>query len=594
MNDQADRSEPSDLWDPLGTLSQGPPQSGGSPGPPPGAFDDQPTTLVDLDQPGHGRVTKVPGRLAILGLGGLMLTGGTVFALTSAGGGGPESPEEAASALFDAIENEDALGVLGALDPAERDAIRDPMQQMVNELERLEVLDGSFDLGNISGFDIEFDGLAFEVESVRSDLARVHLSQGEASIAVDGEKIAVGDFVTDVLDEFDADLEELNASERTQLDTSSREFLVARETPDGWRVSLGYTAAELARDAVGGAAPAAGSGIAAQGADSPEAAVENMVRSAASFDFDALIAGFSSEMRPLREYSEFYADQLAEAERDAADGARIDVRDVQLEADENGSTALVQVTGFDISVEADGSSYDVKLDGQCLTITGDLEELGLDDSPFESGQVCMSDLDELSGDGFAGLERDLADEGIELPEFGPFNEVEVGIVAVRENGQWFVSPVRTTLDLGVKGLKALNREHLDAGVDFVRQLIDSFESGFSSSFDESFTTLEQDGGLGSSQTEPTFVPDFELDPIPIPEIDEQLGGGFDSGGVLTFEEQMKLVFGEDAGCIIGEVELLAPDLRDEIRSDSSANGQLSFEAGDALSEVLDICDVFAS
>jgi hypothetical protein len=478
------------------------------------------------------------------------------------------------------------------------------MQQMVNELERLEVLDESFDLSRVSGFDLEFDGLTFEVEQVRPDLARVHLTAGAASVSVNGDQIAVGDFVDDLLAEFDADLSELSATETSELDpTDAGGFLVARDTGDGWRISLGYTAAEAARDALGGDVPLPGAGIAARGADSPEAAVDEMIRSVADFDFERVIAGFSSEMQPLREYADLYRDDLRVAGGQASDEVSVDVHSIDLEADQSGSTALVQVRGFDISVDADGSSFDVTVDGDCVTLSGDLGDLGLEDTPFESGRVCISEVGELSRDGFEEFELELAEEGIELPDFGPFNEVEVGIVVVEEDGRWFVSPVRTALDLGVKGLQALERDHLDAVVDVVEAFVHSFASDFSTGFDDEFvitedplTTLDEfdelDGfeeldDLGDSE-QTDQVDDFEDGPA----FDEDFE--FDLDFPETFEEQIEFLFGDDAACIIGEVDLLEPEIQAGIEQDLLGNGGLSFEAGEALASVLDRCGAFES
>jgi hypothetical protein len=253
--------------------------------------------------------------------------------------------------------------------------------------------------------------------------------------------------------------------------------------------------------------------------------------------------------------------------------------------------ALVRVEGFDVSIEADGAQYEVSVDGECVTVTGDLDELGLADTPFESGQVCVDDVDELSKDGFGALEDELADEGIDLPVFGPFNQVEVGIVAVRENGQWFVSPVRTSLDLGVKGLQALNRDHLDAAVDFVESLVTSFEESFTTSFDESFTTDD----------EFTFdqVDEFDEFPppstsVPEPAAAEPLPDGSLAPFPETFEEQMAIIFGNDAECVVEGIDALDPLVAADIRAGMTGKDVLTFEASDALDGILEQCGVFTS
>ena len=53
--------------------------------------------------------------------------------------------------LFEAMADEDVLGLIATLDAGERDTIAGPVEQLFDELERLEVLDDSFQLDGVDG-----------------------------------------------------------------------------------------------------------------------------------------------------------------------------------------------------------------------------------------------------------------------------------------------------------------------------------------------------------------------------------------------------------------------------------------------------------
>lgn len=96
----------------------------------------------------------IAGRVVAGVVGAVLLVGGVAFAATQLGNdGGAGDPEAAVRAMFDAIADEDVLGLLATLEPGERDAISAPVEQLFEELERLEVLDDSFDLAGIDGID---------------------------------------------------------------------------------------------------------------------------------------------------------------------------------------------------------------------------------------------------------------------------------------------------------------------------------------------------------------------------------------------------------------------------------------------------------
>ena len=87
-----------------------------------------------------GRAGKIIGAA----VGAVAIVGAGTFAVARIAGdddaGGAATPEEAGLAFVEAIGNEDLLGMVDVLLPGEREALRGPLSDIVDELQRLEVL----------------------------------------------------------------------------------------------------------------------------------------------------------------------------------------------------------------------------------------------------------------------------------------------------------------------------------------------------------------------------------------------------------------------------------------------------------------------
>lgn len=453
--------------------------------PPPG-----PTTPTTLPRPvepaltldSEGTVQRsgsgFGGRAVAAVLGVVLVVGGTVFAVSQLGSAGPESPEAAVDNLLDAASDEDVLGLLAALEPGERDSLRKPVEALFAELERLEVVDSSFQLTGIDGIDLSFEDVTYRSEAVRDDLVRVYFTGGTVTSSIDGGALPVGDFVSDTLDRFGVDITELDESATEDI-AGDDTFLVARNGTDGWRVSIAYTAAEAARLDAGLPLPA--SGVTPLGADSPEQAVDALLRAGADFDLREVIARLApGEMGALQDYAGLFLDDAERALADARNDLSVTVDQLALRSESSGDRASVFVDSFALTVSSEGETVQVSTDGECLSIGGDLGATIFEDTPFADGPVCAGDLDELSMP-FTGFGFGTGD--IDAPEFPSLTTPMIGITTIRSDGQWYVAPVATSLDAMVAGLGVLERSHLDAIVDYVEQFMEAVSEPFSASTD---------------------------------------------------------------------------------------------------------------
>ena len=492
-----------------------------APPPPPSPA---PPGAVVLESASTVRSGGIGGRVAAGALGLVLLVGGVAFAATQAAGdGGASDPEAAVRELFDAIADEDVLGVLATLDPSERDVISEPVEQLFDELERLEVLDESFELSGIDGIDLEFEDLAFRTEPVRDDLVRVHLTSGTASYAVDTDEIPIGDFLADTFDRFGVEYRGIQQSDSDTLasEDTAGAFLVARDTGDGWSVSVGYTAVEVARERIGAAVPAAGGGLAAIGADTPEGAVEGLLRAAAAIDVEGVVARLSpGEVGALHDYWPVLVDQAGLPTPDDVD-ADIELTDLELRSDTSGDRAQVFVDSIGVDVVTDDFEGGGTITDGCIEVRGDVRETMEDeDIDLPEGPICQDDIEAILEDASGGLGPYPFGFG-GVPGLGlGLGDVEtptLGITVVRVDGGWFVAPLGTAADLGLAVLETLERADLDAMVDAVEELVDSFTYGFGGELDEGMSFDEDLSFDGSLED------DFSFD------------DGFEEGGVEVFD-----------------------------------------------------------
>jgi hypothetical protein len=378
-------------------------------------------------------------------------------------------PEDPVRAMFEAAAKSDVIGVLEQLLPGERDALKGPLSELVEQLNRLEVLDGA-DLADIDGVDLAFDDLKFETEKRSDDLASVRVTGGTGSYRIDLAELPIGDFVLDIigrpLEGTEADADELAMEGDGDAITTVRR--------DGtWYVSIGYSVAEQARQAAGVELSRLGEGVTAAGAESPEAAVEAMFGAVTSLDVRRMIGLLPpDEMGPVQEYAELFLPSAEQGLSQAGGMFSLQVSNLELDSDTDGDEAVVKVRNAEVSGNFGGMRFDYA-DG-CATMSpppgveGDPERICSDDDP--------TSVMGLLGGGFpfGGL-RGLDAETMTPPKLSfEGKQADVGIVTTEVDGRWYISPTRTMLDALVESLELFQRSDLDALREYVGGFFGAF------------------------------------------------------------------------------------------------------------------------
>lgn len=354
--------------------------------------------------------------------------------------GGAASPEAAVSAFFAAVAAEDVLGVLDALAPGERDSLRSGVVDLADELRRLEVLSPDASLSNLQGVEYSIRDLALSTTPMGANRAVVTLSGGSFSGRVEPGRLPLGDFVRDVAGPSLS--ASAPASESGPLLGPGEPALNLVTLRDGgrWYFSLWYTIAEAARLDAGLPAPDAAQRVVADGASSPEEAVEALFDAGARLDVRRILELLPpDEAAVLHEYAPLFLPAAEAAATEARKSVQLTFAPLRLDSRKVGRGMLVQVREFGFRGAFPGG-FGVDFRDGCVTFG----------AQGEQERACQRDLD--SAELPAELRR--------LYEFGSA-EFDIGFLTVKRDGEWYVSPTRSLLDALVALARPIDRSDLD-------------------------------------------------------------------------------------------------------------------------------------
>jgi hypothetical protein len=389
--------------------------------------------------------------------------------LTGSTASGAADPAELGYELLAAIENEDVLGVVDTFLPGEREVLRQPLVDLVAELTRLEVLSPEADLSRILGIDV-----TFEREDVRArptnvaDIVNLDL-RADATITLDGAELPIGALITDNLP--DDMLTEMRGTRSTQTDVLDVS-LTAVEEDGRWYFSAFHSIAEAARNELAPGSPIPTEGIGADGAASPEAAVDQLLDRIEAIDLAGLIRTLNpGEAAALQRYAPLFLDDAESALAELPLVWRITERSFRVEGD--GEARTVFLDALAIEGTLDGEPFTVGFDGDCFRAAAGGDEI----------EVCgqdaqLSDLDEVFADApsITGFVETVTDA---FADADP-----TGLELRRRDGMWFVSPTATLTESLLNVFRALDRQELDAIIDTGSDAFDEVLGGGFDVFDD--------------------------------------------------------------------------------------------------------------
>ncbi|MGE0880449.1 MAG: hypothetical protein AB7L13_15865 [Acidimicrobiia bacterium] len=412
----------------------------------------EPSTLVDsavVDSP-KGRGARKGRRTAAIATSLVLVGGSLVVAKSlagSGGDGGASSPEAAVRQLVDAIADTDVLGMVDAVAPSERDPLRQPMIDSIGELKRIGLVSKDFSLNKVPGAKVQVSDLEVETNELTDDIAAVRITGGRLKGSVNAAAVA-GSAMPDAPDE--------SSDGSADLGDSNIELATVKEG-GSWYVSLWYS---VAFAATGGAenAPTFGQGVAARGADSPEAAVRSMVDAVGDLNMRRAIELLApDEARALHDYAPKFLPEVEEAAAGTKDdGFEMNVIMLEMSTKIDGDRARVSVDNFEIEAGTrDDKVHMVQKDG-CTVI-------------------------ETNGDTLDSCRDGRKPQGKQY------------VATVKRDGKWYISPTASIAEQLLAALRTVS----DNAIDDLQNSLSGLLGGF--------------GGFGAMPDDPTFDP-----PTPAP------------------------------------------------------------------------------
>jgi hypothetical protein len=445
--------------------------------------------------------------VALLGAGGF-----AVSKIVAGDDGGAANPTEVGTRLMDALAAEDALGVVDLLLPGERDMMRQPLIDLVDNLKRLEIADDTASLEKLGGVDIAFEDVQVEPTATNvDDVSDIRITATGTS-TVDGEQVPIGDLLID--EAFGGDRPEMD-SEPADADL---DWKLATVKHDGrWYLSAFYSIAENVRNDEYDIPEA---GVVAQGADTPEGAVQAIFDAVDDLDLEALIAAVNpNEAEALQRYAPAFLDD-AQAQIDDM-GAKIAFSDTTFTVTGDGNRRSVAVDGFSMTASVDDQEVTVESADGCMVFTTN----DTTTDTCEAGNSIDAAIDAMGVEGNEDVKALLETVQDAFSDMKP-----VGVTVQQVDGKWFVSPVGTYADIVLSVLSALDKNELTDIIDAVRKAAESFtiadiidlggagsdggdiDPGDISGFDACFSEVDYDGysaclaaGIDDGSIDPTYV-----------------------------------------------------------------------------------------
>jgi hypothetical protein len=451
--------------------------------PPPGGWAQQPPPQPYQQQagPGWGQQPPPPGaqwgapppqppkrrgKLIAATAAVIVLAGGgiaTYVAMSDSGGGnGAASPTAAVNSIVDDLNNSDLLGALDDLAPGERDAFAKPVREGITQLKRLKVLSGTADASHVAGFTFKASGLTFAKQTVKINdhVQIVNLTGGTLDVNSNAAKFPFSQEFLKVayphgLPASAQQTRHVDLGQVVKQQRDGRPIRIATERVGGkWYPSVFYTVADkMAENAV----PSSSDAIPAKGASSPEQAVKSEVTALLKGDLTTAIELVSPrELGALHDYGGLL---LQSAGRTPPVNVTIQTLDLTTTNISGGvrvglkKLVLRTSSGEQVSVAINGSCADVAAGGQ-------------------TQHICATQLIDKLG---STLREYLGTAALSPATTQALSRVltgltKIGVDTSQTNGQWYINPVRSVLDVTNSVLGALHDNDIINLIEFFTRL----------------------------------------------------------------------------------------------------------------------------
>jgi len=397
----------------------------------------------------------IGGVVALLAVGGVALKSVT----SDSASGGASSPEAAMTAMLDAASNEDPLAMLDVLDPAEVGLLGETVTNVRNALIGKDTTSqlgkvihdrdaGVLDPNDlIPGFQLDFSDIKTSTEQLGDNYAKVSLDQLQANWTFDAATFQKTVDVQKLFDTDSADIhDETGSFTQTEIANAlygefsnmTTPFFVTKRVDGNWYISLALTALETTREE-DDLRPAEWGDLGSKkgfGADSPRAAVENMVSAVTHQDIVGVI-----ELLPPTRYDSLYRFRHV-FDNNPTNGLdlSVDVADNKVVGDSRGTVLPLEGSTFTYTMHSDYdesySTFTVTFDSDCATLTSDDYDAYYDEHNTSDGSACWSDLGKLADT--------LDEQGIDSSWLSNVHhDGGFWINVQQEGGRWFVDPIAT-------------------------------------------------------------------------------------------------------------------------------------------------------
>lgn len=399
---------------------------------------------------------KERAKVRLTAMAGLLVVAAVGFGIVQlAQGDGASSAEDAVEELFEAVDRQDPIGAAEALEPSERKIVIDALEQAKSEASRVKLTDDDLDLHGVEGVDLSVDGLEMEATALDEDTYAVDLTAGRISSRSELAKMPIGPVIEEVIDRNEEAGERVDATSTDEIELAGTRLVAVKRSGE-WYVSALYSLAEQIRSDMNPvpAYPEPGSGIAAVGADSPEAAVREGVAAATRADLRRLIELTpEDEARVLHTYGPIL---VAEAQ---GEDTGTTVEDLELKvSDAPDGRKLVRATSMTMTVDTEYDRQVTTYDGTCTTTTWTYTDEYAEEYEDEGLQTdnewkqCDDDITTLSPFGFLNVW---------------YSPGSLDVIVEEHDGKWFLSPTSTVVQNTVGSLAGFD-------VDDVRRLARSW------------------------------------------------------------------------------------------------------------------------